>query len=157
MPPIATAALAIGIVASVTYGGQGGSGLTVTPDPAPAGSDVTLSGGCYSTASSFPISIADPNGDALASGNAPSDGSGDFSGTLPLPADATPGSGYYAFVVCDNITELVTRFSVVAAPGAGDPTSTTTTTEPTIGLVSTTSSTVPPLPLAVTATPAFTG
>ena len=121
MPAVSALLLSAFLVASVTGSGEG-QAFTVTPNPAPAGATVTLAGGCQSTASSFPISITDPDDNTIASGTAPSDGLGDFSGTLQIPADATPGGGYIAAVECDDKTELVTRFSVIADPGATPPT-----------------------------------
>ena len=122
MPAVSALLLSAFLVASTLTGPGEGQALTVTPNPAPAGATVTLAGGCFSTASSFPISITDPDGDTIASGTAPADGLGGFSGTLQIPADATPGAGYVAAVECDDKSELVTGFSVIADPGATPPT-----------------------------------
>ena len=122
MPAVSALLLSAFLIASTLVGPGEGQAFTVTPNPAPVGATVTLAGGCQSTSASFPISITDPDDNTIASGTAPSDGLGDFSGTLQIPADATPGGGYIAAVECDDKTELVTRFSVIADPGATPPT-----------------------------------
>lgn len=122
MPAVSALLLSAFLLASTVTGSGEGQAFTVTPNPAPAGATVTLTGGCPSTAASFPISLFDPDGNTIASGNASTDGLGDFTGTLQVPADATPGGGYGAVVQCNDKEELVTRFSVIADPGATPPT-----------------------------------
>ncbi|MBV9337502.1 MAG: hypothetical protein JO243_16580 [Solirubrobacterales bacterium] len=101
--------------------------LIVSPGSGPAGSSVgvasltpcPLAGPFGSTSAT--LALYSPSGTLIQSGNAPLDGSGDWSGTLTIPAAATNGTTFFVGARCHDSEGVVAQnyasgaFTVTAA------------------------------------------
>lgn len=90
--------------------------FSLTPDEAPAGSDVVASGeDCTVGTRVVEVSVTDP-GSSLASGEATADGTGAWETTLTIPPE-TPTGDYGVVATCEGDEIYATAPFRVLAPG----------------------------------------